>query len=153
MLHWASKKNNFWVMELDGCSFQAPHALPRLRPMERHISLSSFSSSSLLSLNASSTLPLELEIHIWAIFYHYLVFSFLSFFHYKCHSNSPARVGDSYLSTFYLYLASFFSGINVSPILPTRVGDSYSFSYFCFVFSLSSFRFSLRIKQGIKNKK
>ena len=70
-------------MELYWCSFQAPHASPRLRLMETHISLSSFSSSSLSSLNASSILPLELEMHILAIIYHHLVFLFLSSFCYK----------------------------------------------------------------------
>ena len=72
-------KNNFWVMKLDGCSFQAPHVSPRLRPF----SLSSFSSLSLSSLNPSSILLLELEMHILAIIYHHLVFPFLSFFCYK----------------------------------------------------------------------
>ena len=88
-------------MKLDRCSFQAPHASPRLRLMETHIYLSSFSSSSLSSLNVSSALPLELEIHILAIFYHYLVSSFII----KCLSHAPARVGDVY----FIYLLSLSS--------------------------------------------
>ena len=74
--------------------------------METHISLSSLSSSSLSSLHVSSILPLELEIHILTIFYHYLVCSFII----KSLSNFPTRVGDVY----FIYILSL---SNVSPIL------------------------------------
>ena len=107
--NWASK-NNFWVTELYGCSFQVPHASPRPRSMEvyffYHVSYlplflslkSSISCHYLIFclLNVSSILLLELWMHIFfAILYYHLVFSSHSFhFHHTISFNSPTRVGD-----------------------------------------------------------
>ena len=120
--NWPSK-NNLWVTKLYRCSFQAPHASPRPRPMETYISI-----NFLLVLS-----------FIIKIIYMLSLFDICL----EKSPNSPARVGHAYFCYHLSSSSVFFSQFLLSsyhyvlgPSIIISLSSSLSGVIFLFFFSL-----------------